>query len=68
MILPGVDETLVSEFPKDAATVVRVRKLVVDGVELLDIRDYNAELELYGRGAMLPAHLKKALVSALKGA
>ena len=43
-----------------------MRKLVVDGIEMLDIRDYTQSLELYGRGLLLPIELKRALLTAIK--
>lgn len=45
---------------------VRVRRVIADGAEFLDIREYFPSTETYGRGIMVPAELQKPLAAALK--
>jgi hypothetical protein len=57
-----------ARFPKDAGNPhveVHVRTVTLDGIEVVDIRDYYPSLKTYGRGLGLPRETLNELINGL---
>lgn len=60
--------TVIGSIERGPDLTVRVRRVKIAGLDMIDIREYVPSSETYGRGILVPANMAKPLIAAIKEA